>query len=261
MARRLFRLFLVSLLSKCLALQRPVGIVSTIRVALEQKRSWPIDLELDYGIFQRGRSALRDLPDAATLDPDQSKVVNAVLLLLQGHGDAAHEVILGVTRENLPQAEYAATHRGQTNWTNEHPLSAEDDMIHSIIHRCEGRRRGEGNWTGWDNARYWAAGGPKRYTTLPMHNVTSALATWARQHAPQCVKRGVVVASGRDCVYEIVADDRRSILVEANAWDPFCFIDLLEDKDASLADELALLQQRELQLLLEYESKRVAEEK
>lgn len=100
-------------------------------------------LSLNYSIFG-GRSALRDLPDTerhlidlkllygdtCLADELAAHRACAVLLLLRGYTDAAHDVILGVTADNLDEAEYAATHRGQTNWTREHPLTDSADLIH-----------------------------------------------------------------------------------------------------------------------------------
>ena len=87
------------------------------------------------------------------------KALWALELTGQGYLDAAHDVILGVTTwEDLDLAEYAATHSGLTNWSQTHPLSDVDDVIHSMIHRLEGSAVGEGGYTGYQNAKYWLAG-------------------------------------------------------------------------------------------------------
>lgn len=159
----------------------------------------------------------RELNDDDDDDDDSKKKTKVALLLLSaGYGDAAHDVLLGTTFGNLEQAEYAATHRGQTNWAQEHPLSDWDDVLHSIIHRiCEGNRTGEGGYTGNENAQYWCAGGPKQYskpiasfnqrmineeeeevtyysTTTVLGKVYQSLCQLALERAPICVSRGIV---------------------------------------------------------------------
>ena len=119
--------------------------------------------KLQYSIF-RGTSALRHLSteDEAVVNPNAfGSTACAALLLLRGHPDAAHEVLLGVTKTNLEEAEYAATHPG-SGWAEAHPLSDSADMLHAILHRLEGPAVGEGNHTGYVNAKYWLAGGGKR---------------------------------------------------------------------------------------------------
>ena len=69
--------------------------------------------------------------------------------------DIAHEILLGVNFTNIQEAEYAATHPGQTNWYQNHPLSQSDQYLHGIIHRMEGSNIGEGGLTGYENAKYW----------------------------------------------------------------------------------------------------------
>jgi hypothetical protein len=204
---------------------------------------------LDYSIFRGQGSSLRNLPIKQRKWIERFEKSLAALLLLVLHGslssseasslvlDAAHEVILGVRPDDediIKEAEFAATHPGQTKWMQNHPLSDVDDWIHSIIHRQEGDAIGEGNHTGWDNAKYWAAGGPKqlyssssssddddantdddnndtantgnsvddavtssrngRKTEHHHHVIAQELAQLARQFAPLCVKAGVVTS-------------------------------------------------------------------
>ena len=87
---------------------------------------------LEYSIF-RGDSSLRSLPEyQSRWIGEYGKSVSALMLFLSGSMDAAHEVILGVTPDVIGEAEYAATHPG-SGWYQNHPLSTEDDWIHSII--------------------------------------------------------------------------------------------------------------------------------
>ncbi|CAB9510703.1 expressed unknown protein [Seminavis robusta] len=86
-----------------------------------------------------------------------------------------------LSHDNLEEAEHAAPHRGQANWAEQHPLSDGADILLTVIHRLvEGNDLGEGDQTGYDNARYWDAGGPKLLSTLACHPVRAALAALAR---------------------------------------------------------------------------------
>jgi hypothetical protein len=220
----LFRLVLFSFLTLALPIspsRKPtldilngIDLPTTLRTAIQSvdfasilhlQRTNQAQLAIRYDI-SKGKSALRDLaePERALLlcdtanesPPFLSKTVQAILLLcLYQQSDAAHEVILGVTRNRLDDAEYAATHPGQTTWSQDHPLTDVDDMVHSLMHRlCEGSLIGEGGYSGWENAAYWAAGGPKRRFAIPSsscepeHPVRSALAYAASEHAPHCVR-------------------------------------------------------------------------
>ena len=219
----------------------------------------------------------------------------ALLLLLflrhnAGGSDVAHEVVLGVNLKNIDQAEYAARHRGQSGvvpWMHTHPLSDSDDAVHSILHRvCEGWHPGEGGHSGWDNAKYWAAGGPKRQYDPHLfddndcekwprqHPVRAALAQAALEHAPCAVAAGVVVNEIDEPTYyrshRIIqgGGEYREVCVPNSWWDPFCFIDLIAQqqqqqkqeqltiptKNTNLSEELDWLQQLEFALLLRYEA-------
>jgi hypothetical protein len=225
-------------------------------------------LALQYDIF-RGRSALRDLPqvDRQLLRlPDLSKTAVAILLLLRGLGDAAHEVLLGVTLENLVEAEYAASRPG-TDWAKQHPLSAEDDMLHYILHRCEGCEIGEGNHTGFENAAYWAAGGPKQHSLQPKHAVSSAMFQYAKQHAPHCIRSGVLARLVTRTYAKVIAgggSHKRTVSVANNSWDPFRFLDLCRNRPEgclpAMAREIDMLQEIEVRLLLRYELLRKLQE-
>lgn len=166
-----------------------------------------------------------DNADLLLLHAELPRACLALLLLLEGRGDEAHEAVLGVTADNFREAEYAATHP-PSNWSRIHPLSEEDDMVHSLIHRWEGDRVGEGNHTGWENAKYWACGGPKRLDgeELGAHPVRRALAALAAEHAPNLLRLGVVAAT--PCQHEVLADggSHRVVAVPPGCWDPVQFI-------------------------------------
>jgi len=223
-------------------------------------------LELNYGIFRNGRSILRNPNLAWTTNRELTKTTRSLLCLLMGAGDAAHEILLGVTMENVDSAEYAATHPGQTSWMKDHPLSDMDDLLHSILHRSEGDNVGEGGHTGWENAKYWAAGGPKEWNDFGAHEneastsphlvIHQALAQIALQRAPRCVAQGVV--SPTLVQHSILAGGesrrRRQVRVHPGAWDPFRVIDLCaECLDESTRRELDCLLEWEVRLLLRCE--------
>lgn len=206
---------------------------------------------LEYSIFQ-GKSGLRNLPgddkkswnecfeklENALHDDVESKasILKARLtidLIWEGYLDAAHDVLLGVTLKELEDAEYAATHRGQTNWTQDHPFSDFDDVLHSLIHRLEGPNVGEGGHTGYQNAKYWLAGGPKKLERLEPRNnliqeVYQALVDYLRQAHPTLVDRLVY---SHDTQYEIIAGGGkvRTVIVSANTFNGMALIELLED--------------------------------
>ena len=111
------------------------------RASVDAQRFGMADsLPMGYSIFD-GTSALRsflaDDDDENDLDvfrpssfgmyglrnPPAFYRTAAALLLSRGNLEAAHEVILGVTPHNLDEAEFAATHRGQTDWAERHPLT------------------------------------------------------------------------------------------------------------------------------------------
>lgn len=233
---------------------------------------------LNYEIFKTGQSALRrlDSNDRHLVLPqtlfglrrDIKKTLCrpahyracAALLLLRGYSDAAHEVLLGVTMDNLKEGEYAASHRGQTNWAQEHPLTDSADILHAAIHRIvEGNDLGEGDQTGYENAKYWLAGGPKLLERPKAHPVRESLARIAKEHAPLSVTNGGVIAS-QGIKHDVPSGGgaTRTVCVPCGQWDDYAFLDLCRkwangalDKD--LEDEVATLQRAEIILLLRYE--------
>jgi hypothetical protein len=236
-------------------------------------------LPMEYCIFQ-GVSSIRDISenDKHLVDPnvlfggcvsgtdadcpreeyaDAQRCACAMLLLLRGYLDAAHDVILGVTLDNVEEGEYAALHRGETNWMQEHPLSDSADLIHAAIHRLEGSALGEGDYMGYENSKYWLAGGPKALERPAMHSVRTDLARIARECAPCSVERGVI-AGENGAKHSIIADGgkTRNVCVPAGQWDGFAFVDLCERRECGhelsqeLVDEVTMLERAELVLLL-----------
>jgi hypothetical protein len=215
---------------------------------------------LDYTIF-RGLSSLRGLPsEEQRWIESYGKSASALMLFLSNvnYADAAHEVILGVTPENIADAEYAATHPG-SGWTDNHPLSTTDDWIHAIIHRDrESHYRGEGNHTGWENAMYWVAGGPKqlpssgipRICTHPMAKILSKKALLV---APNCCKKGLIPNS-KMAIHKVLADGggRRTVCIPPGHFDAFRFIALLQSAPPELEEELEELRLLEYKLLLDF---------
>lgn len=225
-------------------------------------------LPMEYSIF-RGHAAIRDLPDSDVhlLSPETHFQNNnnlsaawratAALLLLRGHADAAHEVLLGVMRDNVEEAEFAATHPGQTDWAKQHPLTDSADLLHAAIHRLEGSKLGEGNHTGFENAMYWLAGGPKMLESPASHPVRTRLVQLAKERAPFCVAKGVI---SRGAEHTIIAGDgaTRQVLVPHGEWDGFAFVGVCERRACGELSpkedgEVANLQHAELALLLKTE--------
>ena len=209
-------------------------------------------LPLEYSIYA-GHSALRKVPSRFA----GSKTFIALQHLLQKETDVSHEVLLGVDWTNLDEAEYAATHRGQTNWTQEHAFSDEDDLVHSIIHRLEGDLEGEGGYVGWDNAKYWAAGGPKCFQSLGGHPVHEALCRLCRDLAPT-LEHLLIAKKKRK--HEIIAGGgkRRILWVERGCFDPISFIALC--RHSEWTEELRSMQIAEILLLIRMELVKVGGE-
>jgi hypothetical protein len=176
---------------------------------------------------------------------------------LGGNADAAHELVLGVTWNNIDEAEYAVTHRGQTNWTQNHPLTDTDDLIHAALHRLEASARGEGNHAGYANAKYWVTGGEKALVQPAHHVVRTGLVKIAREHAPWCVNAGVI---SHGATHVIIADGgkTRNVFVPRGEWDGLCFCDICERRERGElseqeAKQVSILQRADLVLLLRTE--------
>lgn len=221
------------------------------------------NLPIDYSIFE-GKSCLRGLAEEDLVlfqHPEFRKTAIACLLLMRGLSGAAHEVLLGVTPENLAQAEYAATHPGKTSWQQDHPLSTEDDMLHSLIHMWEGDLLGEGNQRGWENSKYWAAGGPKNLfdededDETPVHPIHAVLLDEAKSVAPICFNQ-IVCQEAKSHTIIAGGGKFRKVIVRSKRWDPFRFIDLCsrrQEFEKDIAMELDLLQEVLLKTLIRFE--------
>lgn len=230
------------------------------------------DLPLNYTIFN-GSSCLRYLPDNDLFlfdcTDELSKTAIAALLLMNGLSDAAHECVLGVTPNNVREAEYAATNRGKTSWSQDHPLSYEDDIIHALIHLREGDTVGEGNYTGWENAKYWISGGPKKLygnddeskddgVAQHIHPIESALIEMIQSMTPKCIREGILAKKDCGSEHEIIAGGgkHRTVTIPPGRWDPIVFIDLCsrrEKLDRTTSHELNFLYENILKLVLRYE--------
>ena len=182
---------------------------------------------------------------------DDDKDNTPSLLLLPSSLDVCHEILNGVTAETVSEAEYAATHRYQTDWGARHPFSDEDDLVHSLVHRLEGNAVGEGDYTGWQSAKYWVAGGPKQHHTLGNHPVHQALT----QLCPASCQAQLVTNDNNERRHEIIAGGgkTRFVSIEAHSWDPIAFINLCRDYPSHLRQEIDQLCLWELQLLIRYE--------
>jgi hypothetical protein len=233
---------------------------------------------LSYTIFgSEGQSALKSLDSTdqhlvcphylfgiapALVTPAHYRVC-AALLLLRGYSDAAHEMLLGVTLDNLDEAEYAATHRGETDWAQKHPLTDSSDILHAAIHRLiEGHDVGEGGQTGYENSKYWLAGGPNLLSKPQPHPVRTTLARIARQHTPRCISEGNLIAPKGGAKHSVLsgAGKTRTVFVPHGQWDDFCFLKLCQrwadgdfDCDRDMMEAIATLQRAEIVLLLRYE--------
>ena len=244
-----------------------------------------VSLPMAYSIFN-GTSALRTLAedDRNVLRPASFGVYGvrechspalhraaAALLVSRGRLEAAHEVVLGVTPQNVEEAEYAATHRGQTDWAATHPLTDTADLIHALVHRLEGPAVGEGNHTGYANAKYWILGGPKELVGPASHPIRDALRRRALQHAPNIANRGIIAGEGKDGrgpIHQIIAgggEKTRDVRIPPGEWDDVAFIDIckLRSEDRGDGDldqlseeecrEIETLQEAELLLLIQHE--------
>ena len=238
-----------------------------------------VSLLMAYSIFN-GTSALRTLAedDRHVLRPASFGVYGvrechspalhraaAALLVSRGRLEAAHEVVLGVTPQNVEEAEYAATHRGQTDWAATHPLTDTADWIHALVHRLEGPAVGEGNHIGYANAKYWILGGPKELVGPASHPIRDALRQRVLQHAPNIAKhRGIIAGEGKDGwgpIHQIIApfggEKMREVRIPPGEWDDVAFIDIcklrLENRDDGDLDQLSEEECREIETLQEAE--------
>ena len=220
------------------------AVVEPLSLQANELFSSDAPLALEYSIFS-GQSALRKLPPQYA----GTKRLISLQLLLRKQLDAAHDVVLGADWNNLEEAEYAATHRGQTNWTQEHPLSDEDDMVHSIIHRLEGDLEGEGGHTGWENAKFWIAGGPKMCKYLGKHPVHEAMCRLCPEIAPTL---GHLLVAKKLRRHEIIAGgEKRTVWIEKGCFDPISYVSLCQY--AEWNDELKSMQVIEMLLLIRLE--------
>lgn len=207
----------------------------------------------------------------------------SLLFVIRGKLEVAHELVLGVTPHELDTAEYAATHPGQTSWSKDHPLTDSADRIHALIHRLEGSALGEGNHSGFDNAKYWILGGPKLLDKPADHWVKAVLEARAPLIAPLCVARRKLLSPRTSSrrqhlnidTYQgkgtnklrpehsipVAGGKTRAVLpnLKEGEWDDLAFIDLcrLREGGKVLSEEeckeIMELQRLELLCLLQFE--------
>jgi len=200
---------------------------------------------LHYGITKTGKSTLRNLTseEVAYLrlssSSSSSKILAPVLTLLLQKDidnskdalDKAHEMILGVNETNIAEAEYAATYRN-TSWSDDHPLDTDQDMLHSILHRLEGRFIGEGGHTGYDNAKYWLFGGSKMLDAVDEnHAVRVRFKEYVLRNYNYLREMGLIVEEEEERrSYEIIAGNNRTrkIFLRKGEFDWIRFYDLCE---------------------------------
>jgi hypothetical protein len=235
-------------------------------------------LQMHYNITKEGRSSLRSLTSSEseyvqlsehqfdTASNNRTSIILAPLLILLHGGqyslDKAHELILGVNRTNIEQAEYAATHPGKTSWSVDHPLDADQDLLHALIHRLEGETAGEGGHTGFENAKYWLAGGGKMLESVEDHVVKNHLKEYVLKrkylHHPDLVPL-------ETRTYSIIAGGgkRRVVVVQSGTFDFFRFHAMCEirygghnddvsDWNEDWSSSLDELQRAELEILFKY---------
>lgn len=233
---------------------------------------------LQYAITKTGRSSLRDLTSREKklirMSSSSCKILAPLLVLLQQSGsnnmmDKAHEMILGVNETNIVKAEYAATYRN-TSWSDDHPLDADQDMLHSLLHRWEGGNIGEGGHRGFDNAKYWLLGGSKMMNAVDESHVMRAqLKGYIMNNKKYHPEMGFVVEEEEGTrSYEIIAGSNRTrkLIVKSGEFDWIRYYNLCElsqgEKHTAIEDvgkwkdewieQLLELQVVEVELLLQY---------
>jgi len=170
-------------------------------------------------------------------DDKNTLVLPILIFLLKGKLDIAHELILGETTQNIADAEYAATHPGETSWSVDHALTTIDDILHCIVHRFEGinkSKEGGGIYAGYDNAKFWVAGGDKGLEYVADHKLWHHMKEYVTKHHERFHCLGLVAPIIQGCTtrderkYEIIASKgkKRFVPVKAGMWDEFRFIDL-----------------------------------
>jgi 23S rRNA-/tRNA-specific pseudouridylate synthase len=130
-----------------------------------------------------------------------------------------------------------------------------------MIHRLEGNAEGEGGYTGYQNAKYWLAGGPKCSSTVILSSgseeilVYEVLIEYLVQRHPDLVES--LISSSDELPYEIIADGGRcrNISVPPYSWNGMALIDLwaLAFTPTTAKDNATRLLQLKLQDLLRVE--------
>eukprot|EP00957_Ditylum_brightwellii_P171600 13064590-Ditylum_brightwellii.AAC.2 len=144
-------------------------------------------------------------------------------------------MILGTVISNIDEAKCTAMNQGLTEWADCHPLTDSADIFHVFIHHFEGSHVGEGNHTGYNNAKYWLVCGPKKLGSPAVHAVILEMTRKATIIAPYCVQATGLVASslpslenGKSKEVKHITitggDKNRIALVFDGEWDGFAFV-------------------------------------
>ena len=147
------------------------------------------------------------LPGVVAADGETTRVLIALVCIARGALDAAHDVVGSLD-------------------------SAEAIYAHAMIHRREGKARGEAGLSGYSNARYW-------FSCLGDHPLFDQIAEFAAAHpgAPRAMKSGAT-------------------------WDPAAFVQHCEASERSGSSEnlafCTAVQQTEWELLFDWCAKLTA---
>ena len=116
------------------------------------------------------------------------------------------------------------------------PLTTEQDMLQVLIHRLEGQEVGDGGHVGYENAKYWLAGGDKKLESVSDHIVRRGMRDYVAQRSDrfQCLdliaNDGSSNSSSRTSkrIYGIIAGGGKSreVNVYEGEFDCFRFVDL-----------------------------------
>lgn len=192
---------------------------------------------MSYNISNEGKSTFRNLSPLEQImfrdvHPSSSSSIRGPLwIMLYGESgmDKAHECILGVNMTNIEEAEYAATHPGETSWSVDHPLDAAQTMLHALIHRLEGPFVGEGGYTGYENSKYWywkAIHGDENDVKDHMHHpVGRILRDFVRKDRYECLS---LISNTTGRTYEIISGGgkKRNVHIDNGEFDYYRFVDL-----------------------------------
>jgi len=248
-------------------------IAKPVESATLQSRREQVALACDHDRLFRSESG----SSGVALRSTEAWAVSAALLWLLGEYDASHEATLGAFNSKGPQLEGATEFvedLKDPEWVHKHRVCPEQVLLHAALHRLEGPLEADKlSLSGYDNARIW-------YGRLdPRFQVLEDLVEFAKKHAPKVAAR-CVVPEGLVHVRKVPvrtpgvqgaaawAGPGRMVFLEAGAWDPYAFIDVVKEVreaeesngelDAELAQlksEALLVQQEELASVFRHATK------